>query len=355
MNGLRKMVQLQQEFNSFNILVIMKKLLILGAVLMSVPFVSFAQAGTSAPTTAAISPEVVVVEPGFLPDDLLYFLDRWSEALNMAITFNKEKKARKHLEYAKERVAEMGEVLKDSTAKLDDIADAKADFDERVQEAALLVKEEKDKGVDVADLARELDDELDDIQDALEDVFSEHIGRSGQAASIIQEKLANLSADDPQMQGLKQALESITKEKDNARKEHDDLDADLSDEEELFEEVMGKEMAAKKHMEQALFLRERLEGALGQVPTQTIQLMKQAQEAIQRGDFEAGKRMSEEAERVIEMINKSNTNRPPVEMPMMGTSDGMMDDDDMSIEESNINFLEEEIKKGERMMDEFHR
>ncbi len=313
-----------------------------------VPFVSFAQTGaTGTADVAPVTSTVAIADPGLIPGDFFYFLDRWSEAFGTTLTFNKEKKARKHLEYAKERIAEMSEVLKKPEAKLDDVADTKVDFEKRVASAAALVKGEKDKGGDVADLARELDDELDLSRTALKDVFREHLDRSGQAESVIREKLANLPADAPEVQGLKQALESITKEKGDARKEHDDLDADLSDEEELFEEVMGKEMAAQKHMEQALRLREHLEDALGQVSTQTVQLMKQAEEAIRRGDFEAAKRMSKEAERAIEMINKSNEDRPPVEMPMM--------DDDMDIDESPLNDLETEMKKGERMMEDFDR
>ena len=172
----------------------MKKILIMAIVLMTVPFVSFAQIGaaTSVPATGTIT----ITNPGLLPGEFFYFLDRWSEVLNIAVTFNKENKARKHLKYAKERIAEMRDVLKDSAAKLDDIADAKADFDERVQEAALLVKEEKDKGADVADLARELDDELDDAKDELKDILNEHQDEMSQAEAGIRAKLAALSADD---------------------------------------------------------------------------------------------------------------------------------------------------------------
>lgn len=333
----------------------MKKIFLAGVMFIVVPFVSFAQTGaTGTVAVAPVANATAIADPGLIPGDFFYFLDKWSEAFGTSFSFNKEKKARKHLEYAKERVAEMKEVLKKSEAKLDDVADIRIDFDERVAKAVNLVKSEKDKGSDVSDLARELDDELDVSRTALKNIFREHIDRSGQAESVIREKLSALPADAPQVQGLTQALESITKEKGDARKEHDDIDGDFSDEEELFEEVMGKELAAQKHIEQALRLRERLEDALGQVPTQTIQLMRQAEEAAQRGDFEAAKRMSKDAERVIEMINKSNEDRPPVEMPMMGETDEMMDDD-MDIDESHLNDLEQEIKRGESMMEDFNR
>lgn len=329
----------------------MKKIFFAGAVFALVPFVSFAQTATTTAVqaTGTITITTTITDPGLIPGDFFYFLDRWSEALGTSFTFSKEKKARKHLEYAKERVAEMSEVLKNAEAKLDDIADAKADFDERVAKAVNLVKSEKDSGLDVSKLARELDDELDASRDALKDIFKEHKDKSSRAEEVIRAKLASLSPTDPQVQGLTQALESITKEKGDATKEEDDLDIDLMDEQEIFDEIMGKEMSAKRHMEKAMRLRS-LEDAMMQVSTSSVQLMKQAQEAMQRGDFEEAKRMSKEAERGLENAKDMRDDFED-DMPSM---DGMMDDD-MDIDESHLNDLEQEIKKGERMMEDFDR
>lgn len=214
---------------------------------MTVPFATFAQ--TSA-TTAVPTIDTTVVKSGLLPGDLLYFLDRWAEALNMAITINSEKKARKHLEYALERVAEVDEVLKKPTAKLEHVEKAKSNFEERVAKAASIVNEEKNKGADVAILARELDDKLDDAKETIRKALKKHEYASSVAESEIREKLATLSVEDSQFKGLTQALESITKEKSDTKKELDDLDADMDDEQEFFEEAMGKELSAQKHMEQ---------------------------------------------------------------------------------------------------------
>ena len=213
----------------------MNKFIIAGIVLMTVPFASFAQ--TTA-TTAVSTTDTTVAKPGLLPGDLLYFLDRWTEALNLAITLNSENKARKHLEYAKERISEMGKVFENPTATLEDVAGARADFDKRVAKAASIVKEEKDKGNDVSKLARELDDELDDAQDDLEEMLKDHENESSNAEAEIRAKLATLSAEDPQFKGLTQALESITKEKRDTAEELKDLDVDLDDEQALFEEII---------------------------------------------------------------------------------------------------------------------
>lgn len=282
---------------------------------MAAPFVSFAQTaatGTVVTVATTTATATTVVDAGFVPGDFFYFLDRWTEALNITFTFNKEKKARKHLEYAKERVAEMSEVLKKPEAKLDDVASAKENFDAQVADAAALVKSEKESGADVAGLARELDDELTASHDALKSVFKEHKDRSSRAEEELRSKLSSLSSDDPQVQGLTQALESVTKEKGDAMKEEVDLDTNLMDEQATFDEVMGKEVADQKNAENAARLRDRIE-----------------QEAsIGTGTSSSGSFMNNDA------AESTNSN---------------------DLGESRVNNLEQEIKKGEKALEEFDR
>lgn len=325
----------------------MKKLLIVGAVLASLPFISFAQTSTTTVTqaTGTVTITTTITNPGLIPGNFFYFLDRWSEAINMSFTFNKENKARKHFEYAKERVAEMKEVLKKPDAKLEDVADAKKNFDSQVSDAAKLLAGEKGIGNDVSELARELSDDLNTSRIELKGILQGYQDNQGRAESVMRAKLGSLTdGDAPQLKGLLEALNAITKEKDDATKEGDDLDADLSDEQEIFDEIMGKEMAEQNHMEQAMRLREHLEGIKGQIPAQASEFMKQAQEAIKKGDFDLAKRLYE--------IVLS------VEDPIIGESDNysrMMDDGAGDIGESNVNNLEQEIKKGEKMMEELER
>ena len=342
----------------------MKKIIIIGMMFAIAPFVSFAQ--TTATETVAVVPTSTttptlvppVADAGFAPGDFFYFIDRFSEALNVAFTFNKEKKARKHIEYAKERIAEMSDVLKKPEAKLDDVADAKADFDKRIAKAAMLVKSEKESGSDVAGLARELDDELDASRDALKNVLKAHKEKSSRAEEVIQAKLGSLTdAEAPQLKGLLEALSAITKEKQEANKEENDLDIELQDEREIFEEIMGKEMSAEKHFEKAMRLRVDLENVGGQVPPQgSEQFMRQVEEAMMRGDFDAAKMMSREAERVFENARELNDDfrSEVIGTPaMMGINDDDNENDD--IDDSDIDNLEQEIKMGEMMMQDFDR
>lgn len=350
----------------------MKKLLIIGAVLMSAPFVSLAQTGTTAGAQATGTTATIVADPGLLPGDFLYFFDRWTEALNLALTFNNEKKARKHLEYAKERIAEMGKVLEDPTATLEDVSGAKDDFAAQIADAATLVKEEKDKGNDVSDLASDLDDELDDIHDDLKDILKEHGDEFSRAEAEIRAKIAVLSPTDPQLQGLTQALESITKEKMDAMKEEEDVDAELEDEQALFEEIMGKEMSAQKHIDEAMRLKARLDAIAGQLPADVVassqELLNQANAADLRGDFETAKKLSKQAKKMLEKAKEMNDDTDDLDDDNDGIpdtkdldddNDGISDiqesHDDTDVDETDVSDLEEEIKKGERMMDEFTR
>ncbi|MBI5798664.1 MAG: hypothetical protein HZB10_01915 [Candidatus Yonathbacteria bacterium] len=331
----------------------MKKIFIAGALLMSIPFVSFAQTTATGTVDTATT---TLTDPGLVPGDFFYFLDRWSEGLNLAFTFNKEKKARKHLEYAKERVAEMKDVLKKPNAKIENVTSAKENFGSQIADAASLVKSEKDKGSDVANLARELDNELDVSRDDLKDIFKEHKDKSSRAEKEIRAKLSALTPTDPQVQGLTQALEAITKEKGDAMKEDGDIDTDLMDEQALFEEVMGKKISAQKHMEQTMRLRDRMgQDMPADFSVSSEKLMKQAQEAMKRGDFESARRMSKEAEQSLEKVREM---RDVLEGgPFDGGAQMMRDGADTTeiVGELNVDDLEQELQKGERMMDELVR
>lgn len=270
------------------------------------PNCEFAPCGAKpaqASTTPAPVP-VVVSDPGLIPTDFFYFLDNWGENIRIFFTFNKEDKARLHLKYAKERAAEIKAVLADPNAKLENVAGAKENFDKQVADATAIIKEEKDKGMDVSALARELDDDLESSHDEIKGTLQDHANLTSQAESEIRAKLAALSPTDPQVPGLTQALESILKEKMEAVKEHDSIDAELADKQEVFDEAMGPEIAAQKHLEQALRLREwvgKEEGTFpGEFSSSTERLMKQAEDAMKRGDFEAAKNISEEAKHGIQ-------------------------------------------------------
>lgn len=312
----------------------MKNLFFTSIIMLSVAFTASAQTMSADSVSTTTVPTAGIADPGLIPGDLFYFMDRWAEVLSTTFTFNKEKKARKSLEYAKERVAEIKEVLETPDAELSDILGAKEDFDSQVADAVSLLEDEKNKGNDVSKLAKELDDELDESVSALKDVLNEHKDKSSRSEDEIRSKLAGLPINAPERSGLMQALESITKEKNDTDKEKQDIDKELEDEQKLFEDIMGKEMSALKHIEQAMRLRDDFDGLSENMSDQASELlMKQAQDAMLRGDFDNAKRISKEVQDLLE--NESDDRN----------------DDEMNINDVDTDSLEEEIRKSERMMD----
>jgi len=296
----------------------MKRLFIAGIMLASVPFVSFAQTAATGTTTVTPPAATRVVNPGFIPGDFFYFLDGLGEQINLALTFNKEKKAALHLQYAKERVAEINEVLKNPRAKLENVASAKSNFDAQVADAAAIVKSEKEAGVDVSLLARELGDELDTTRGDLKDTLSQHQDNLAQTEAEIRARIDAINASGTasttsalELKGLTQSLDQVTKEQSDAMSEEDGVDAGVAEEQATFEQVMGKEMAAQKHLEQATRLQEHLDeisGHFGNISTTSARLMMDAQDAIKRGDFEAARHMSKDAEKGFERAKEMRGN-----------------------------------------------
>ena len=310
----------------------MKKFIFVGILFMFVPFISSAQ--TPSPATTSAATAVASVNPGFLPGDFFYFLDRWGEALNLFLTFNQEARARLNLEYARERAAEIKQVLADPRRKVEDVADAKQNFNEHIANAAAVIKEEKSKGADVANLAKELDDELDASHEDIKDALTVHEDRASTAEEQLRAKIASLSPGDPQIEGLTKALEAITKEKDDAQGEAADLENSTLEQQATFEDAMGPEISAKKHLEQVLRLREWMSEHDGKLPasfaTTTDQLLKQAEEAFRQGNFEQAKNLSEAAKHSVEKLREQSDKEGELENKDIQENDKEVKDSNQS-------------------------
>jgi len=61
-------------------------------------------------TPIAFAQNITEVKAGITPDNPFYFMDRWQEQVSLALTFNQQKKAQKHLDIANERIEEIREV-----------------------------------------------------------------------------------------------------------------------------------------------------------------------------------------------------------------------------------------------------
>lgn len=132
----------------------MKKIVLTIVSLVLLPQVTFAQTSTSTVTTtmatttvAAITTATTTVpqtpvtlkDPGLVPGDFFYFLDRLVESLNSFVTIRDESKAQVALEHAQERAAEIAVLIQKDGATSDDVKKIKVDFDNDVKKATTIL------------------------------------------------------------------------------------------------------------------------------------------------------------------------------------------------------------------------
>ncbi len=138
---------------------------LLVSVVTSVPL--FAQ-NTQAPATTPSD-----VESGLTPSNSLYFLDKFIETIEEILTFNQDAKIKLQIKFAKERMAEIKEMLDDSGADDEDIKEAQNRLSEHSKKATDILKEEKKAGKDVEDLEKELEESMGDDEEELQDLLEE--------------------------------------------------------------------------------------------------------------------------------------------------------------------------------------
>ena len=107
--------------------------------------------------------------PGVKPGSFFYFFDTALERVNLFFTFNPEKKARKALEYADERLAEAEAVAKEKNT--DAVKTAVAGYEGSIALAAEESKQIKDKGK-AEGLLTSIADNTSKHQEILSDVLS---------------------------------------------------------------------------------------------------------------------------------------------------------------------------------------
>lgn len=144
----------------------MKQCIIVGVVLALFPFGIFAQTISSQKGLTT-----TILNPGLVPTDFFYFLDRFGEGINSFFTFRTESKVNLSIEHAQERAAEIHAVVKIKGIESSEVKEAKKNFDENLANIVVVFTEEKAKGNDVSTLSRDIDNKFEDSLDMLEEVF----------------------------------------------------------------------------------------------------------------------------------------------------------------------------------------
>lgn len=111
-----------------------------------------------------LSPFVVALsleeEAGTLPDSAFYGIDKALEDLDIALTFNKDKKVEKYLKHAQERLAEMQVLLKNNKS---------------IEEVIKGYEEKITKVNEVAEIARTLGQNKSNLPLLIETATSKHL------------------------------------------------------------------------------------------------------------------------------------------------------------------------------------
>lgn len=115
--------------------------------------------------------KAVLPNPGLVPGNPFYFLDRIGETIKEFFTFNQEDKAKLQLEFASERVAEIKIILETKGVDAPGLEVAQAALQANIEKASNIVESEQNRGNDVKKLAGELDDGFSLQKQALTEIF----------------------------------------------------------------------------------------------------------------------------------------------------------------------------------------
>ncbi len=258
--------------------------------------------------------QIALPSAGLTPESPFYFLDRLGEALRTFFTFNPESKARLQITFAAERVAEIKIILETKGVEAKGLEVAQSRLQEHLANAATIVTDQKAKGKDVSQLAKELDDEFDGPKSALKETFkAEKRALETQEKELKREILeARQAGDAAQVESLVQQLGQVKAQKDLLELKEEEQEETLEKEQERLKgEMEAKEEAEKAIREAEKEKQEVLEEAAEEdvaVPTEAFakfdRLLLQAKELFERGNYQGAKQLAKQAEKSIETVKK---------------------------------------------------
>src|SRR3989344_1318691 len=266
-------------------------------------------------TAFAQSPQVALPSAGLTPESNFYFLDKFGEALREFFTFNPEGKAHLQITFASERIAEIKVILETKGVEAKGFEVAQARLQAHLGDAAEIVIKQKGKGKDVSKLAKELDDDVDEVQSALVDSFKaeKQVLEAKEDELKAQLKAAHRVGDTTKEEALAQELGQVKAQKELLELKEDDIEDELEAEEEKIEEQMEAQEKAEKAVREAEEERQEVideaaeEGV--ELPANAFAefdgLLAQAKSALQAGNFVEAKNLAKRAEKSLDQIEKT--------------------------------------------------
>lgn len=342
----------------------MKKLLIVSMLTVVTPFMVSAQVSTT--TIATTMTETVLPDPGLVPGDFFYFLDRWSEAVNYFFTFNTESKAKLVLKHAEERVAELNVVLGTKGAKSEEAKRAKDDFSSGLTLAATIIADEKAKGNDVSAIAKEVDDEFEISKDMLKEAYRGHRDELRNDQNDLYDKLKEMieTGDTAEQVAIETEIKAVNDEVADVLGEEDSVDGSFDNEKKRIEDAMGKQQSAENHIANAKRAREQfianatvLNTATATATAKTLasfdNIMLKSEAAMNSGDFENAKEYAKNAKEIFhearQWMDAADVEKNLSERPKNGQgriNDSQHDDNNGVMDDVSGEMMKKDIDHG---------
>ncbi len=266
------------------------------------PVLVFAQNGTPLPNA------------GLTPESPFYFIDKLGEILREFFTFSPEGKARLQIAFAAERVAEIKVVLETKGVDAKGLEIAEARLREHLGEAAEIVIKQKNKGKDVSNLAKELNDDFEESKFALTDSFkSEKKALEAREDELEKQmKAAAKAGDTAKAEAFAQELGRVKAQLELLELKEKEFEDDFDEEEEKLEEEMNAQQKAEETIREAeeekaeMIEEAQEEGA--EIPASAFvkfdRLLSQARELLARENYQGAKQLAEQAEDALEGVDK---------------------------------------------------
>lgn len=272
----------------------------------------FALALFTSSTAFAQSPQTTLPSAGLTPESAFYFLDTFGESLREFFTFNPEGKARLHVTFAAERIAEIKVILETKGAEARGLEEAKSRLQAHLATVSTILDDEKTKGKDVSVLASELDDDFDDQKDALKQVFKEQKNVLKEKEAVLKQKIkeARQVGNATQVETLLAELVAVKAEKDALELKEEEHEEALEAEQEKIEREMEDKTEAEKAIREAEKEKQEMLDEAAQediaVPTDAFEkfdrLLAQAKELFDRGNYQGAEQLAEQAEKSLDKI-----------------------------------------------------
>lgn len=173
--------------------------------------------------TSSNQPIASTAGPGhLLPDNPLYFVDLWRDNLRFFLTAKPEERAKLNMEIAGERLAELKIMLDRQSPK--GISLALENLTARIEDAKNILRKERSKGKDVAALAHDLNEGIEQDQEFLAKLEKRTQNQDKFLVRAAQTKIAQaeieveneLPADEQEKEQIKELSQGITESLDDA-------------------------------------------------------------------------------------------------------------------------------------------